>query len=419
MIITIHRGTREVGGSCIEINSSTTSILCDFGLPLSFEFGEDIESVLPEPLYSHITSGNKKIDAVLLSHAHLDHFGLMGKLPRHIPIYMGAATARQVQFIDRFTPNKVGQINSRPFYERNVFHIGDIQITPYLVNHAAFDSYGFLIVTEGKSLFYTGDFRGHGRNEAGFADLLSRLPKVDVLLMEGTLIGDRLEESVPPESEIEKQMISLCQETKGAIFVSVPSLNIDRVITLYRAGKQTGRKFIIDLHSAELFGQLKDYSPDIPQPPWPDVLLWYPKFQRERFHEQGLDWVMKKYRPWKKRIRDFSSEIPRSIMVLRPPFKKEIEKNADISNSIWVYSMWKGYLERRDSLRRLREWTDEHGMRFVFLHTSGHARLSDLKRLAKALSPQVLIPIHSYHRELFPDFFDNVHCLEDGERFEI
>ena len=240
MRLIIHRGAQEVGGSCVEISSSTTSILCDFGLPLSFEFGEDMNSVLPEPLYSEMTSGRKKIDAVLLSHAHLDHFGLMAKLPSHIPVYMGAATSRQVQFMDRFTPHKVGQINRRPFYEGKVFGIGDIQITPFLVNHAAFDSYGFLIVAEEKSLFYTGDFRGHGRNEAGFADLLSRPPKVDILLMEGTLIGERLDELTPPETEIEKQMANLCRETKGAVFVSVPSMNIDRIVTIYRAAKQMG-----------------------------------------------------------------------------------------------------------------------------------------------------------------------------------
>jgi hypothetical protein len=31
------------------------------------------------------------------------------------------------------------------------------------MDHSAFDAYGFLISAGDKSLFYTGDFRGHGR----------------------------------------------------------------------------------------------------------------------------------------------------------------------------------------------------------------------------------------------------------------
>ena len=106
-------------------------------------------------------------------------------------------------------------------------------------------------------------------------------------------------------------------------------------------------------------------------------------------------------------------------MMLRPPFRKELDRFADLTNSIWVYSMWKGYLERNEALKRLRQWTEEHGIPFIFLHTSGHARLSDLKRLAEALSPRVLIPIHSYHRELFSEFFENVYILNDGERLGV
>ncbi len=81
--------------------------------------------------------------------------------------------------------------------------------------------------------------------------------------------------------------------------------------------------------------------------------------------------------------------------------------------------MWMGYLKRSEPLKRLQRWTEENRIPFVFLHTSGHAKLSDLKRLAKALSPQVLIPIHSYHGKLFSKFFENVHCLDDGEIFEV
>ena len=81
--------------------------------------------------------------------------------------------------------------------------------------------------------------------------------------------------------------------------------------------------------------------------------------------------------------------------------------------------MWKGYLERSEPLQKLKQWTEDNGIPFKFRHTTGHAQEKDLKRLAKALSPQVLIPIHSFHGELFSKFFKNVHQLEDGEKFEV
>lgn len=56
MNIIIHRGTKEVGGSCVEITCQDSCILIDFGIPLGFDFDEDINSVLPEPLYSNITT---------------------------------------------------------------------------------------------------------------------------------------------------------------------------------------------------------------------------------------------------------------------------------------------------------------------------------------------------------------------------
>jgi ribonuclease J len=419
MQITIHRGTKEVGGSCVEVSSGRTTILLDFGLPLSFQFDDDINSVLPEPLYSNIVSGNTKIDALLLSHAHLDHYGLIGSLPKEIPIYMGNATSELIRFTDEFTPTTIGNIKPVTFKDHATFRVGNFQITPYLIDHSAFDSYAFLISADDKSIFYSGDFRGHGHKREQFDNLISNPPKVDVLLMEGTLIGDRMGEQVITESEIEKQMAALCRETKGTVFVTVPSQNIDRIISIYRAAKQTGRKYIIDLYSAELFDRLKDYCADIPQPSCPDVLLWYPWIQRENLFKNGFGWVMKKHERWKKSLKDFSADIPQSVMMLRPPFRKEIENNVDLSGSVWVYSMWKGYLERSEPLKKLKRWTANNSIPFEFIHTTGHAQIEDLKRFATALSPQVLIPIHSDHCELFSGHFGNVHSLEDGEKFEV
>ena len=37
MILTIHRGTHEIGGSCVEICTDKAKILIDLGMPLDYD----------------------------------------------------------------------------------------------------------------------------------------------------------------------------------------------------------------------------------------------------------------------------------------------------------------------------------------------------------------------------------------------
>jgi len=106
---------------------------------------------------------------------------LIGRLPKEIPLHMGKATSKLIRFTDEFTPNQIGHINPITFKDREPFRIGSFKITPYSMDHSAFDSYAFLIADARKSIFYSGDFRGHGRKHDNFDNLISNPPKVDVL----------------------------------------------------------------------------------------------------------------------------------------------------------------------------------------------------------------------------------------------
>ena len=87
MRIIIHRGTKEVGGSCVELEAQGERVLVDFGLPLVDENKEPFdakklkgksirelvkEKVLPDVagLYKNETPSVK---AILISHPHPDH----------------------------------------------------------------------------------------------------------------------------------------------------------------------------------------------------------------------------------------------------------------------------------------------------------------------------------------------------------
>ena len=86
MRIRIHRGTEEIGGTCIEVESDGRRIVLDVGLPLDAP-GDDHETLLPD------VSGFRKSDdsllGVLLSHPHLDHFGLAKLIRPEVPVYIG------------------------------------------------------------------------------------------------------------------------------------------------------------------------------------------------------------------------------------------------------------------------------------------------------------------------------------------
>jgi len=102
-------------------------------------------------------------------------------------------------------------------------------------------------------------------------------------------------------------------------------------------------------------------------------------------------------------------------MLIRPGFLWDIKKFLALKEATWIYSMWPGYFEKSPSLRKLKLYLDSIKVRYEYLHTSGHAKLADLKRLAEAMAPDMIVPIHSFHPDQFQNYFSNVKFVTDGE----
>src|SRR3546814_8226749 len=66
-------------------------------------------------------------------------------------------------------------------------------------------------------------------------------------------------------------------------------------------------------------------------------------------------------------------------------------------------------------LRHLQDWIEAHRIPMVSIHTSGHASVSDLKRLVAAVDPRHLIPIHTFEREAYAERFGRATVLDAGE----
>lgn len=149
--LTIHRGTHEIGGSCIELCSSSgnTRIILDIGLPLvnkdmsPFDWNAHRKSTLPQLLEQKIVpsidglyeNDEPTVSAVVLSHAHLDHYGLLRFVHSDIPIYMSVGTKSLAEVSNVFLNTDVKSDRIETFKMLQTFKVGEFAITPYLMDH--------------------------------------------------------------------------------------------------------------------------------------------------------------------------------------------------------------------------------------------------------------------------------------------
>lgn len=105
-------------------------------------------------------------------------------------------------------------------------------------------------------------------------------------------------------------------------------------------------------------------------------------------------------------------------MTFRHSMAAELERAGCLAGAQSIWSMWPGYLREPAGLR-VREWLDDRGIPITLAHSSGHASVKDLQRLAAAVSPDRLIPIHTRAPQLFPVLFERVALREDGEWWTV
>jgi ribonuclease J len=80
--------------------------------------------------------------------------------------------------------------------------------------------------------------------------------------------------------------------------------------------------------------------------------------------------------------------------------------------------MWQGYRDRNYQ-QKFEKWLSEKSFNCTFLHTSGHATVSDIRRLIDGLNPKKIVPIHTMQPNAFLEYSEKVERQNDGEMFEI
>ena len=244
---------------------------------------------------------------------------------------------------------------------REAFEVGPFRVTPYLNDHSAYDAYSLLIEAGGRRLFYSGDIRGHGRKAALFEQLVADPPAgVDVLLMEGTNV--RPEDDGPrhleTESEVEAAMAETMRTTPGMVLAISSGQNIDRLVTIYRAAKRTGRHLVMDLYTAAIVAATGNPNIPHPGPEWPLVHVYLPLWQRMRVKDAkafSRTAAVRPYRVYEEWLAEHRREV---VLLFSAQSGPALARAGCLDGASAIWSLWHGYLaepsgERLHALPRL------------------------------------------------------------------
>lgn len=383
----------QIGGCVTVISTDNAKIVIDFGeeLPgcenpckIDFDFSD--------------------VDAVFFTHYHGDHVGRIGEIPDSIPIYMGETAYQILQNIwERVDEEKSQKMKQREntgtlrFLTKDcAVAVGDITVTPYSVDHSAYDAYMFLVETPDKKILHTGDFRAHGYRGKTLLPVIEKYVRkfgkrdIDILITEGTMMSRRNEE-IMTEEQLEEKAEEIFAENKH-VFLICSSTNLDSLASFHNAAKE--KRISTFVYSSYLSKQFSTFSETAGKKNStyrfsryyliePEKLLTHEKWEKPKTQAQFM--------------RDYGF-----LAIIKPKdyCREFIEPFLDL-NPVIVYSMWDGYLDSSKPAYN-KEWDDflkeqeRKGARVVHLHTSGHADPETIAEVIKAVSPkEAIYPIHT------------------------
>lgn len=497
--ITCYGGAGEIGGNKILLEDGDLRVFLDFGTAFNphHAFFSDMlrprathglldllvlgllppleglyrEDLAPRGLWARLRSspqyrdlrrrdGRPAVDAVLISHAHLDHNGDLAYLDTAIPVYSSRVSAfiaramqltgasgleRELTFVNPRVAARTGDLHTDPraacrsrphafvdgaltrraraFWQRapsrsRTLEMADarkagalrgLRVRAWPVDHSVPGAVGLAVETSAGWIGYTGDIRFHGKGgdrTRRFAQELAAL-RPAALICEGThtRAAGRL-----TEAGIVENALPLVRQAAGQLAVAdFGARNIERLLSFAEIAAQAGRSLVIQPKDLYLLHAIGLADPDaFPGPlALPNLLLFdNPKAVR---------------RPWERALRlGWRRErTVRPLDVARRPGDYILAWSlydlgglldlGDLHGGIYLYSNSRAYDEEQAAdLQRLRNWVgymdlalcgDPDDPDAVSLHTSGHASGPELVEFVHTVQPRVLIPVHTRQPE--------------------
>ena len=333
--ITVYDGAESIGGNKIHVEEAGRGVFLDFGKNFAKSgafFSEFLNERAGRGLNDAFFLGlipklniyrkdlgtadlsltgypSPRIDAVLLSHAHVDHFGNIGLLNENIPIVatpLSIAIMKGMQdssptvgsdtiYFSKKEPNDQSGLllkSSRDSYQGRNFYCtakpsdnlceflscrpqGEkarkslvpgiissynnldlpFEVEAFDVDHSIYGACAYLLNGQ-NTLAYSGDFRLHGKHGNTTRKFVEAAKDASVLIIEGTRVTRKnacnAREPVSEES-VRETCRAAVESAKGLVIADFSPLNFERLESFLSIAEKTGRELVVTAKDMYLF----------------------------------------------------------------------------------------------------------------------------------------------------------------------
>jgi len=446
--LTFYGGLNEIGGNKVLLEDKGVRIFLDFGR--SFTSGTDYFTrwltpravnglgdyfefnLLPkikgiygkkQLAFTDLPYTQPKVDAVFLSHAHVDHIGHTPFLDEKITLYCGYGTKIFIESMEATSTTNFGKHPYKTFRTGDNIRIEHLVIVPIHVDHSIPASYGFIVHTSKGAIVYTGDLRAHGPRKDMTEEFIDKARESEPVAMisEGTRMVENERRKNYSEVQVEKLSNDIISKTNKIVFVTRYGRDTDRFRTVYSVAKDNDRKLAVSPKTAHLLSRLtQDKRLLLPDPMKDEnILVYYKRKKTGKFHETD-------YYRWEREfmekmvnhrfVHKHQSEIVMDLDFYQFAELVDIRPNP---NTHFIHSMSEPYSEEDIEDTIMQNWLDHFQIKFHQLHASGHLNRQQLIELIDHIHPKRIFPIHTENQQLFKTLNKDIQLLRYGKKYAL
>ena len=327
-----------------------------------------------------------RIEALLITHAHEDHFGAIAHVwPKlQCPIYCTEFTAGHIsRRLEEYKLKDLARINIVESNNKLKFHNFEIEFIPLV--HSTPQSTGLIIRTPYGNIVHATDWRFDDNSQHDYSSLHT-IAKDGVTLYVGDSTNMSVSVAEPTELEVRKSLLELVPQFKNTLVATCFASNIMRMESLLLAADAAGRTPVIsgmslvqNLEIAKECGYLKDCPSYVEAKDATEIPL--DKILYICAGSQG----------------NYRSSLTRIVN----------GENKDISlgeGDAIIFSS-KIIPGNEEKIERMQEKLRDAGVDVIsaedyLVHASGHANPQQITEMYSILKPQIVLPVHGDKRSI-------------------